>query len=331
MTFKYNNVYLNETATVSGPFENKGPLGKLFDKSYDDLYFGTPTWERAESKSIVDSVDILLRKLSKTKKDIDLFISGDLLNQLVASNYAASDIGIPFLGIYNACATSVASLIIASNMIEAGQIKNCIVSTSSHNNSSEKQFRYPVEYGGPKKKTASFTVTGAGSAYLSYNKQGIRIESATVGRVIDLGVKDVNNMGAVMAPAAAWVINKHLNDTKREIDYYDLVLTGDLGAYGKEILKTYMQTEYGITLNNYEDCGLIIFDRENQPVFAGASGAGCVPLVTYSYIFNKLKRGELKRVLIVATGALYSLTMVNEKNTLPGIAHAISLEALDVE
>ncbi|HHW68984.1 MAG TPA: stage V sporulation protein AD [Tenericutes bacterium] len=331
MTFKYNNVYINATGTVSGPFENNGPIGKYFDKSYQDMYFKTTSWEKAETRSIIDSVDILLNKITKTKKDIDLFIAGDLLNQLVASNYAASSLGIPFLGVYNACATSVEGLIIGSNMIESNQIKNCIVSTSSHNNSSEKQFRYPVEYGGPKKKTATFTVTGAGSAYLSYNKEGVKIESATVGKVVDLGVKDVNNMGAVMAPAAAWVINKHLNDTKRKIDYYDLVLTGDLGIYGREILKDYMKTEYGITLKNYEDCGLIIFDRNTQPVYAGASGAGCVPLVTYGYIFNKLKKKELSRVLVVATGALFSQTVVNEKSTLPGIAHAISLEALDLE
>ena len=218
MTIKYENVYINETATVTGPYEKKGPLHGYFDKGYDDFYFGMPTWEQAEGKLIEDSVDILLSKLGKTRFDIDLHISGDLLNQTVASNYAAADLGIPYLGIYNACATSVEGIIIGSNMIEARQIKNCICSVSSHNNAAEKQFRYPVEYGGPKPKTTTFTTTGAATAYLTNEKEGIKVESATVGKVIDMGVKDVYNMGAVMAPACADTIFQHLKDTGRTTD-----------------------------------------------------------------------------------------------------------------
>lgn len=329
MTFKYNNVYINETGTVTGPYEANGPISKHFDKSYDDLYFGAKTWEQAESKSIENSVDILLNKIKRTRFDIDLFISGDLLNQTVASNYAATSLAIPYFGIYNACATSVEGLILAANMIEAKQIKNCITSASSHNNAAEKQFRYPVEYGGPKPPTATFTATGSAAAFLSYNKQGIKVESATVGIALDLGIKDPYNMGAVMAPAAAWTINRHLLDTKREIDYYDLILSGDLGVYGKKILKEYMKTEYGVTLKNYEDTGVILYDRESQPVYAGASGAACAPLVTYGYIFDKMKKKEISRVLLVATGALMSQTMANQKLTIPSIAHAISLEVIE--
>ena len=328
MTIKYENVYINETSTVTGPYEKKGPLHGYFDKGYDDFYFGMPTWEQAEGKLIEDSVDILLSKLGKTRFDIDLHISGDLLNQTVASNYAAADLGIPYLGIYNACATSVEGIIIGSNMIEAGQIKNCICSVSSHNNAAEKQFRYPVEYGGPKPKTTTFTTTGGASCYLTYNKEGIRVESSTVGIVNDAGIKDAYHMGAVMAPAAAQTIYRHLMDTKRDINYYDLILTGDLGMYGKKILKEYMKTEYNIDLKNYDDTATMIYDLDNQPVYAGGSGPACAPLVTYGYIFSKMKKKELKRVLLVATGALLSTTMVNQKLSIPSIAHAISLEAV---
>ena len=329
MTFKYNNVYINDTSTITGPYESKGPLSKYFDKSYDDLYFGTKTWELAEVKLIEESIDILLNKLEITKFDIDVLISGDLLNQIVATNYAASSLGIPLIGIYGACSTSVLGLIIASNMVEAKQVKNAVASTSSHNNAAEKQFRYPVEYGGPKRKTTTFTSTGGASAYLSRDKKGIKVESATLGTVVDLGITDVYHMGAVMAPAAAQTIYDHLRETKREVGYYDLILTGDLGIYGKDILKDYMQTEYSIELKNYDDCGSMIYDVENQSVYAGASGPACAPLVTYGYIFDQMKKKDIRRVLLVATGALMNTTMVNNKNTIPAIAHAISLEVVE--
>lgn len=329
MTFRYNNVYINETATITGPYESNGPLSKYFDKSYSDLYFGTKTWENAESKLIEESVSMLLNKSNKIKSDIDVLVSGDLSNQLTATNYASLTLGIPLIGIYSACSTSTLGLIIGSNMIETKQAKNVITATSSHNNAAEKQFRYPVEYGGPKRKTTTFTSTGGASALLSGEKKGIRIESATLGTVVDLGIKDVYHMGAVMAPAAAKVINDHLNDTKREIGYYDLVLTGDLGMYGKDILREYIYNEYNIKLDNYNDCGTMIYDLKNQPVYAGASGPACAPLVTYSYIFDKMRKGELNRVLLVATGALMSPTLVNEKSTIPAIAHAVSLEVIE--
>lgn len=329
MTFQYKNVYINETGTVTGPYEANGPLSKCFDKSYRDLYFGMKTWESAEAKLIEESVDVLLGKLGKTKFDVDVHIGGDLLNQLVATNYAASSLGIPLIGVYGACSTSVLGLIVGANMVEAGQVNNAIVSVSSHNNSAEKQFRYPVEYGGPKPKTTTFTSTGGASAYLSKNKKGIKVESATLGSVVDLGIKDVYHMGAVMAPAAAKVLYDHLRDTKREVGYYDLILTGDLGRYGKDILREYVSIEYNLNLNNYDDCGSILYDIDHQPVYAGASGPACAPLVTYGYIFPKMHKKEIRRVLLIATGALMSTTMVNEKNTIPAIAHAISLEVAE--
>ncbi len=328
MTFSYDNVYINETSTITGPYEKNGPLNHYFDKSYDDLYFGAKTWEQAETKLIEESVDILLDKINKTKDLINVHIGGDLSNQISSTNYAASYFSIPFLGIYNACASSCESLIIASTLIEKGFVKNAICTSSSHNNAAEKQFRYPVEYGGPKRKTTTFTTTGCASAYLSYDKKGIKIESSTIGKVVDSGTSDVYHMGAVMSKAAADTIKKHLKDLKRDINYYDLVLTGDLGIYGKEILKEYMDIEYGIELNNYDDTACMIFDREKQPVYAGGSGVSCAPLVTYSYIFEKMKKGKYKKVLLVATGALMSPTNVNQKQTIPAIAHAVSLEAI---
>lgn len=325
MTFKYNNVYINDTITISGPYEKKGPLGNYFDKSYNEFYFGTKSWEEAESKLIEESVDMLVKKINKVP---ELMISGDLLNQIVASNYAASKIGIPYLGIYSACASSVEGLIIGSNLVEANQIKNCVCSVSSHNNAAEKQFRYPVEYGGVKPKTTTFTTTGGCSAFLSNEKKGIKIESSTIGKVVDLGVNDAYNMGAVMTPACADTLYTHLKETKRGANYYDLILSGDLGRYGKDIMKEYMKEEYNIELNNYDDSACMIFDINKQDVYAGGSGPACLPLVTYGYIFDKMKKNELKKVLLLATGALMSTTMVNEKETIPAICHAISLEVI---
>ena len=327
MTFIYNNVYINETATITGPYEFNGPLGKYYDKSYKEFYFGEKTWEEAESHILKDSVDLVLKKSKKNLNNIDLFISGDLLNQITASSFCAKDLHIPYLGVFSACASSVEGLIIASNMIENKQIKNCICSVSSHNNAAEKQFRYPVEYGGPKPKTTTFTVTGGVSALLSSEKSNIKVESATIGIVQDKNVKDVYAMGAVMAPAFADTLYRHLKDMNRDISYYDLILSGDLGKYGKDIVKEYMKTVYNIELNNYDDTACMIYDLDKQPVYSGGSGPACAPLVTYAYIFKLMKAKKLKRVLLIATGALLSQTSANEKRTIPSIAHAISLEA----
>lgn len=327
MTFNYNNVYLNETATVTGPYEEKGPLSKYYDKSYHDLYFGEKTWELAEVKLMTESIDILFSKIGMRKSDIDIHISGDLLNQIVSTNYTASKVGIPLIGVYAACSTSTLSMIIASNLIDASQVRNAIISTSSHNSSAEKQFRQPVEYGGPKPKRSTFTTTGGASAYLSQEKTKIKITSATIGTVVDYDIKDVFNMGGVMAPAAARTIFEHLKNTNTQADDYDLILTGDLGRYGKDILREFMQVEYGIDLKNLDDSACMIFDLQKQDVFAGGSGPACLPLVAYGYIRNLMNQGKLKKVLLVATGALMSQTMVNEKQTIPAISHAVCWEA----
>ena len=327
MTYKYDNVYIKDTYTICGMYEKDGPLGKYFDRKYDnDLYYKQKSWEKAEIKLLKDNLKFLLKKVNLTEDDINLVISGDLENQLAASDYALREYNIPFLGIFNACATSAEGLIIGSTFIDSKKVDNCIVATVSHNMSAEKQFRNPTEYGTPKPKTATFTATGAASALLTSEKSDIKIESSTIGRVIDMGISDVNHMGAVMAPAAADTIYRHLNSLGRDPSYYDLILTGDLGIYGKNILLEYLKKQYKLDISkNYNDCGVMLYD---QPVLAGGSGPVCSALVNFGYILKQMKNKNLKRVLIVPTGAIFSPTMTFQKETIPAIAHAVSLEVV---
>ena len=331
MTSKYKNVYIDEVATVVGPYEFNGPLSKRFDKHYDDMYFVLDSLESAESKLMVDSFNLVLHKSKKEKSDIDVLIAGDLQNQIAASSYAAGELDTPFLGIYSACATNTEGLVIASNLIESNTCDNVLVSVSSHNMVAEKQFRNPTEYGGPKPNTATFTATGGASCLLTNKKSKVRIESSTIGKIIDMEQNDPMHMGRVMAPAAAYTINKHLSDLDRTIDDYDLILTGDLGIVGKEILRDYMKSEYGIDLKNkYNDCGVMLYDLDKQKeVQAGGSGPVCSALVVYADIIKKLERKELKRVLYVATGALFNPSRVFQKENILSIAHAISLESVE--
>lgn len=330
MTFKYENVYVLESSTVAGPYEAKGPLKSTFDKTFSNLYNGKKSWELAEEKALEDSIKILLKKSKKSKEDIDLILSGDLLNQITPSCYATEKFSFPFLGIYSACATSIEGMIIGSSLIDSKKVNNIIASTSSHNMSSEKQFRNPTEYGAPKPSSATFTATGGASILLTNEKTNIKVESSTIGRIQDYNQKDPLNMGAVMAPAAADTIYRHLKDTNRTPDYYDLILTGDLGIYGKEILIDFMKTEYGIDISkNYNDCGVMLYDLDKQKeVLAGGSGPVCSALVNYGLIMERLKKKELKKVLLVATGALFSPTFVYQHENILSIAHAISLEVI---
>jgi len=330
MTFRYRNVFVDNTATVAGPYEAKGPLKKYFDKTFDNLYHGEKSWEMAEAKVLEDSIQLLLNKSKKKKEDIDIIISGDLMNQITSSCYSSEKFNFPFLGIYSACATSVEGIILGSTMIDSGKVETVITSTSSHNMSSEKQFRNPTEYGAPKPKTATFTATGGASMLLTNENTGIKVESSTIGRIVDYEQTDPLHMGAVMAPAAADTIHRHLTDLGRTPDYYDLILTGDLGTYGKEILIDFMKTEYGLDIsNNYNDCGVMLYDLETQKeVLAGGSGPVCSALVNYSLIMEMLKKKKIKKVLLVATGALFSPTMVYQHENILSIAHAVSLEVI---
>ncbi|MBE6147494.1 MAG: stage V sporulation protein AD [Firmicutes bacterium] len=330
MTFKYHQVFVEDASTVAGPYEAKGPLKKHFDKTFENLYHGEKSWETAEAKILEESIRILLNKTKKSKEDIDVIISGDLMNQITSSCYSSEKFHFPFLGIYSACAISIEGMILGSTMIDAGKVSNVIASTSSHNMSSEKQFRNPTEYGAPKPKTATFTATGGASILLTNENTGIKVESSTIGRIIDYEQTDPFHMGAVMAPAAADTIYRHLTDLSREPEYYDLILTGDLGLYGKEILIDFMKTEYGLDIkDNYNDCGVMLYDLETQKeVLAGGSGPVCSALVNYSVILEMLKKKKIKKVLLVATGALFSPTMVYQHKNILSIAHAISLEVI---
>lgn len=331
MTTKYNNVYIEDTYTICGNYENDGPLSKYFDKKYEkDLYFNEKSWEKAEAHLLKETNKNILNKNKLKDSDIDLLISGDLQNQIAASDYMARDFDIPFIGVFEACSTIGEGLIIGSTFVESKIAKKVIVSTSSHNMVAEKQFRNPTEYGTPKPKTSTFTATGAVSILLTNKKTKIKIESSTVGKVKDFGITDANHMGAVMAPAAGDVIYNHLKDTKRNLDYYDLILTGDLGIYGKNILKDYMMTSYNIELkDNYNDCGTMLYDLDNQPVLAGGSGPVCSALVIFGYIYKEMLKRKLKKVLIVPTGAIFSPTFTFQKESIPSIANAISLEVVE--
>lgn len=330
MTNKFNNVYITDSYTIAGIYEKDGPISDSFDLIYDkDFYYGCRTFESAEEKMLSNSIDKLLNRAKLIDSDVDLIISGDLQNQIAASDYAMRDFNIPFLGIYSACATFGEGINLAANLIEGKQANKIIVSTSSHNMVAEKQFRNPTEYGAPKKKTTTFTSTGAVSILLTNKKSPIKVTSATIGSVQDKNITDVNNMGAIMAIAAADTIKNHLKSLNLKPDYYDLILTGDLGIYGKQILIEYLKGE-GIDISkNYEDCGLILYDREKQPVFAGASGPACSALVTCGYILKEMLRGRYHKVLVVPTGAIFSPTRTFQKDSVPSIAHAFSIEVTE--
>ena len=328
MTFYYKNVYINNTSTVVGPYEKNGPLSDYFDKFYNDLYIGEKSFEKGEIKLVRDSIVILLKKLGLTKYDIDLVIGSDLLNQITASTYGCYSVGKGFVGVYSACSGSVLELIIAANFIESKAINNSLCVVSSHNMTSEKQFRYPTEYGAIRKKTNTFTSTGAAACFLSRERSGIRIESSTLGQIMDYSQKDPNDMGRVMAPSAINTLVKHFEETGRTPEYYDLILTGDLGIYGRNIVKDYLKEKYDIVLNNYNDCGVMLYDLDTDNINAGGSGVVCSALVVYSYVFYLMKKKKLKRVLFLATGALFSPISVYQKENINSICHAVSLEVV---
>ena len=330
MTFKFKDVYIKDTSTVAGPYEKDGPLSEYFDKKYTDLYFGTDSWELAEQKLVEKAIDIILNKTKLNNEDIDLVLAGDLSNQITSTAFGSINVGESFLGVYDACATSAEELLIAANLIDSKKIKKALCVTSSHNMVSEKQFRNPTEYGAPKPHSATFTSTGAATCLLTSEKTEVRVESATIGKLLDYNQSDPNNMGAAMSCAAAYTIAKHLKDLKRKPEYYDLILTGDLGKYGKNILMQFLDEEYKINVSkNYNDCGVMLYDLDRQEeCLAGGSGPVCSALVNYGYIYKKLKQKEIKKVLIIPTGAMYSPTTLFQGQNILSIAHAISLEVV---
>lgn len=322
LSMKFNNVYIKDSFTIAGPVEAEGKI-RNFDMVLDDYYFKEKTFLDAEIKMQKTVIDNLLFK-NKMAGKINLLIGGDLSNQLTVTSFSAKNFNIPFLGVYSACASFIESMIIASTMIDSKKIKNSLVITSSHNLNSERQFRFPIEYGAPKAKTTTFTATGSVGVILTNQKSNIKIESATIGKPLDFDQKDASHMGAVMTPGAVETIVNHLKDLDRDINYYDLVLTGDLGKVGMEILTDCLK-KYNIKIKNYMDAGCEIY-LNSQDIYSGASGPVTLPLV----LFNKvLKTKKYKKILVVATGSLHSKDTVNQKKSIPSIAHAISLEVLE--
>lgn len=322
--FFKNKILIEDTATIVGPKEADGPIAKYFDKTIKDDLLGQKSHERAETRLHISALRLLLNKNRLEDKDIDLCICGDLLDEISGCNFTMREFDIPYMGVYNACATFAESLIMGSNLLDTENFDRIICSTSSHFCTAERQYRYPLELGNQRTPLAQWTATGVGATMLNRKKGCVRIDSATIGRVVDYGVTDANDMGAAMAPAARETLLAHLEGTGRDVDYYDLIATGDLGEAGHRLLILLMKDKNIKLGSNYSDCGVLLFNRAAQDVGQGGSGAACSSSVFNSYIYKKMVAGELKRVLLIPTGALVSKTTSLQGESIPGIAHAVS-------
>ena len=319
-------------AAVVGKAEGEGPLAKEFDYCYsDDTIDGCPSFEKAESALQYEAITRAIAKAELSPKDINLIMAGDLLDQCIGTSFGIRELAIPFLGLYGACSTMALSMGLASVLVDSGAVSYAVASTSSHFASAERQFRLPLEYGGQRPPSAQRTATASGASVIAENKGNTPcIEAVTFGKIMDLGIKDANNMGAAMAPAAASTIGDFLNDTRTAPTDYDLILTGDLGKVGAELLIDLLKKDYGYDISSvHGDCGLMIYAIEAQDVHAGGSGCGCSGSVVNSYIMRQLKEKALKRVLFVGTGALLSPTSTMQGESIPSIAHGVLLTSGD--
>lgn len=314
-------------AAVGAKKEKQGPLADYFDLLSEDSSFGEKTWEKSETLMQKTAIELALQKCSVAKQDIDFLFAGDLLNQCISSAYSSRDMQIPFFGLYGACSTMSESLALASMFVESKLANRCIAATSSHFCSAERQFRFPLEYGGQRSPTAQWTVTGAGACIVAPSCKAPFVRAVTVGTVADLGITDINNMGAAMAPAAAQTLCQFFRDTSTRPEDYDMILTGDLGFVGSRLLERMMQEQGYPMANLHNDCGLMIYDREKQDMHAGGSGCGCAASVLCSFILPQIACQRLKNVLFMATGALMSPTSTQQGESIPGIAHLIHLSA----
>jgi stage V sporulation protein AD len=317
------------TGVSGGPFEANGNLANDFDILHEDLWMGMDSYEKAHRVLIEEAIQTALDKANVQKEQVQFLFSGDLINQITPSSFAAKAMQIPYFGLFGACSTSMEGLALASFVVNYQGAKYVLTGAASHNAAVEKQFRYPTEYGGQKPPTAQWTVTGAGVGLIIPNDSAKNlpvVTSATIGKVIDMGLSDPFNMGGAMAPAAADTIMAHFRDLQIDPSHYDLIITGDLGKIGNEVAyKVVQQSGLNIERNNFKDCGLLIY-KEDQPVQAGASGAGCSATVLYGHLLNQMKKGVYKRILVVATGALLSPLTFQQKESIPCIAHAVSIE-----
>ena len=319
-------VNIATTASIVGPKERQGPLHQYFDQCLEDEFWGEKSWESAESKIVKETVNMAISKSGLPTKDFDFCFAGDLLNQCIASSFGLRELNIPFIGLFGACSTFVESMIVASSFIDGNFANNCICAASSHFCSAEKQFRFPLELGNQRPPSSQWTVTGSGSAILTKDGTGPFITGFTPGKIVDMGIKDANNMGAAMAGAAEDTLIRHFKDTSRSPSYYDAIFTGDLGHIGKDILIDLASSKGYNIKSNYNDCGVLIFDKQKQDTHSGGSGCGCIATVFSGYIYKQLQEKKLKKVLLIATGALMNSTSSQQGESIPGIAHAISIE-----
>lgn len=318
-----NGPVIMETASIVGPKEAEGPLSEYFDIKIEDDLFGEKSWEFAESKMVETVVKKAIEKSNKSIDDINYMVGGDLLNQLLSTSFAARSLKIPFLGIYGACSTMAQSLCMSSMIVDGGFADLAVASASSHYCTAERQFRFPLELGNQKPMTAQWTVTGAGCSLLSSKGNGPKVKYVTIGKVIDEGISDANNMGAAMAPAAIDTIYSYFKDTNDDPNSFDIIATGDLGKLGMRITIDLLK-EKGLDISKvYTDCGVEIFNLEEQDVHCGGSGCGCSATVFNGYIFKMLKEKKFNKVMLVSTGALLSPTSTLQKESIPSIAHAV--------
>ncbi|HBT47558.1 MAG TPA: stage V sporulation protein AD [Peptococcaceae bacterium] len=314
------------TASVVGPKEGEGPLGDTFDMVIDDTYFGEDSWEKAERKMLEEAVKMVIAKAQLQWQDIDFLLAGDLLNQTISANYAARNLGIPFLGLYGACSTMYEGMALASMLIDGGFATHVVVACSSHYDTAERQYRVPNEQGVQKPPTAQWTVTGAGAVLLAPSGNGPRITHATIGRVVDLGQKDAQDMGSAMAPAAVDTMVRHFQDTGRTPDDYDLIITGDLARVGHELATKLMEHKGYKLGDKYTDCGLLIYDTERQGTHAGGSGCACSAVVFAGHLMGKLNDGTYRRIFGIGTGALLSPISTYQGESIPSIGHGVVIE-----
>jgi len=326
-TIKFDNPpSIIQTASIVGPKEGEGPLARYFDEILDDELWNEKSWEKAESKILRECINKVVKKSAKAFTDVNYILAGDLLNQCISSNYAIRETDVPFFGLYGACSTMSESLSLAAMIIDGGFADYVIAAASSHFCSAERQFRVPLELGTQRPLTSQWTVTGAGASLLSSSGNGPYITHVTTGKIIDMGINDSNNMGAAMAPAAADTIYAHFDSTGILPDSYDLIITGDLGYVGLEIASDIL-SKMGLKISDkLTDCGVMIFDREHQDVHAGGSGCGCCASVFNGYLYNQITSGNFNKILFVATGALMSPTSIQQGETIPGIAHAVTIQ-----
>ena len=325
-SFKLENPpVITAWASVVGKKESEGPLASTFDVKKTDSYFGQKTWELAEKRMQQIALQKLSEKAGMPASDFGMVFSGDLLNQCIGSSFTLRNTGIPHIGLYGACSTMSESLLLASMAVGGGFSDRVVAMTSSHFASSERQYRFPLGYGGQRPPTAQWTVTGSGAALICKNGKGPRITACTIGTVTDLGIKDANNMGPAMAPAALATIRTHFNDLNVSANDFDLIVTGDLGQLGKDALLTLSQRE-GLGLGGkLMDCGTMVFDQLKQDVHSGGSGCGCSAVVLCGYLLDKLNSGKLKRILFCGTGALLSPVSTQQGLPIPGVCHAVSI------